>query len=259
MRKSAVVLVALVAALMAPAAFAENGSFETGDFSGWAVDVPTGDAAVLPGGAPGGGSNFGGVTAGSQDEWQSISTTVSLQAGDAVGAAALFYNAEVPEECYYDDVAEVVVMLDGNVVGTIFTANSCASGFSGLGPWGGGQVYVTQDGVYTVVVRVKNIGDSSVSSGVGSDAVAARTPRAAYCAADGNTGADGAKLTAGSFLNLRVGQPAKDPSYAGATLARFVEGKGLTCDTPPAGYVQKGLAGDAQHVPDGLYAYFTAA
>ena len=259
MRKSAVVLVALVAAVMAPAAFAENGSFETGDFSGWAVDVPSGDAAVMPGGAPGGGSYFGGVTAGSQDEWQSISTTVSLQAGDAVGAAALFYNAEVPEECYYDDVAEVVVMLDGNVVGTIFTANSCASGFSGLGPWGGGQVYVTQDGVYTVVARVKNIGDSSVSSGVGIDAVAARTPRAAYCAADGNTGADGAKLTAGSFLNLRVGQPAKDPSYAGATLARFVEGKGLTCDTPPAGYVQKGLAGDAQHVPDGLYAYFTAA
>ena len=78
--------------------------------------MPSGDAAVMPGGAPGGGSYFGGVTAGSQDEWQSISTTVSLQAGDAVGAAALFYNAEVPEEGYCDDVAEVVVMLDGNVV-----------------------------------------------------------------------------------------------------------------------------------------------
>jgi len=89
------------------------------------------------------------------------------------------------------------------------------------------------------------------------DAVAARTPRAAYRAADGNTGTDGAKLTVGSFLNLRVGQPARDPSYAGATLARLVEGKRLTCDTPPAGFVQKGLAGDAQHVPDGLYAYVT--
>ena len=89
--------------------------------------------------------------------------------------------------------------------------------------------------------------------------VAAGTPRAAYCAADGNTGTDGAKLTVGSFLNLRVGQPARDPSYAGATLARLVEGKRLTCDTPPAGFVQKGLAGDAQHVPDCLYAYVTVA
>jgi hypothetical protein len=259
MRKSAVVLVALAAAFVAPAAFAENGSFESGDFSGWAVDVPSGDAAVMPGGAPGGGSYFGGVTAGDEDEWQSISTNVSLQAGDAVSAAALFYNAEVPGECGYDDVAEVVVMLDGNVVATIFAASSCATGFSGLGPWGGGQVYVDQDGVYTVVARVKNVGDSSVSSGVGIDAVAARTPRAAYCAADGNTAPDGSKLVAGSFLNLRVGQPAKDPGYTGATLARFVEGKGLTCDAAPAGYVQKGLAGDAQHVPDGLYAYYAAA
>ena len=91
------------------------------------------------------------------------------------------------------------------------------------------------------------------------DPVAAGTPRAAYCAADGNTGTDGAKLTAGSFLNLRVGQPARDPSYAGATLARLVEGKRLTCDTPPAGFVQKRLAGDAQHVPDRLYAYVTVA
>ena len=259
MRKSAVVLVALVAAVMAPVALADNGSFETGDFSGWTVDAPTGSATVQPGGAPGGGSYYGAVGAGSQEQWQSIATSVSLQAGDAVSAAALFYNAEVPEECYYDDAAEVVVLLDGNVVGTLFAANACAADFSGAGPWGGGQVYVSQDGVYTVVARVKNVGDSVVSSQVWLDAVAARTPRAAYCAADGNTGADGSKLTAGSFLNLRVGQPAKDPSYTGATLARFVDGKGLTCDAPPAGYVQKGLAGDAQHVPDGLYAYFAAA
>jgi len=90
------------------------------------------------------------------------------------------------------------------------------------------------------------------------DAVAARTPRAAYCAADGTTGTDGAKLTAGSFLNLRVGQP-RIRATPGATLARLVEGKRLTCDTPPAGFVQKRLAGDAQHVPDRLYAYVTVA
>ena len=45
----------------------------------------------------------------------------------------------------------------------------------------------------------------------------------------------------------------------GATPARFVRCNGLTCDAAPAGYVQKGLADDAQHVPDGLYPYFAAA
>jgi len=44
-----------------------------------------------------------------------------------------------------------VALLDGNVVGTIFTANACASPGQSIGPWSGGQVYVSQDGVYTVV------------------------------------------------------------------------------------------------------------
>jgi hypothetical protein len=245
---------------MAPAALADNGSFETRDFTNWTVDTPSGSAAVLPGGAPGGGSYFGTVGAGAQEQWQSIATTVSLQAGDAVSAAALFYNAESDgEKCFFDGVAQVVVLLDGNVVATLFAANACALPGQSAGPWSGGQVYASQDGVYTVVAQVKNVGDSAVASQVWLDAVSARTPRAAYCAAGGNTAPDGSKLTAGSFLDLRVGQPAKDPSYAGATLARFVEGKGLTCDAAPPGYVQKGLAGDAQHVPDGLYAYYAAA
>jgi hypothetical protein len=260
MRKSAALLAVLAAALLAPAALADNGSFESGDFTGWSVDAPTGSASVLAGGAPGGGSFYGAVGAGAVGEYQSIATAVSLQAGDAVGAAALFVNAENDgEKCFYDDQAEVVVLLDGNVVGTIFAANACASPGQSIGPWSGGQIYVSQDGVYTVVARVRNIGDSAVASQVWLDAVAARTPRAAYCAAAGNTLPNGAAVVPGSFLELRPGQPEKDSHYAGATLARFVEGKGLTCDAAPAGYVQHGLAGDAQHVPIGLYAYFTAS
>ena len=80
-----------------------------------------------------------------------------------------------------------------------------------------------------------------------------------YCAASGNTTPSGSAITPGAFLELRPGQPAKDAHYTGATIARFVQGTGLTCDAAPAGYVQKGLAGDAQHVPDGLYPYFAAA
>ena len=91
------------------------------------------------------------------------------------------------------------------------------------------------------------------------DPVAAGTPRAAYCAADGTTGTDGAKLTAGSFLNLRVGQPARDPSYAGCHTRAVGRGQARDVRHSACGFVQKGLAGDAQHVPDCLYAYVTVA
>jgi hypothetical protein len=110
-------------------------------------------------------------------------------------------------------VAEVVVLLDGNVVGTIFGATACGSPGQSVGPWGGDQVYVQQDGVYTVVARVKNVGDGAVASQVWLDAVAARTPRAAYCAASGTTMSSGSAITPGAFLELRPGQPAMDAQY----------------------------------------------
>jgi len=113
--------------------------------------------------------------------------------------------------------------------------------------------------VYTVVARVKNVGDGAVASQVWLDAVAARTPRAAYCAASGTTMPSGSAITPGAFLELRPGQPAIDAHYTRGDDARFVRCNGLTCDAAPAGYVQKGLAYDAQHVPDGLYLYFAAA
>ena len=52
------------------------------------------------------------------------------------------------------------------------------------------------------------------------------------------------------------GPTSRRKDYTGATLASFVEGKGLTCDAPPAGYVRDGLAGGAQQVPRGLYAHY---
>ena len=50
MRKFAALLAAALAMVMAPIALAGNGSFETGDFTDWSVDAPSGDATVLPGG-----------------------------------------------------------------------------------------------------------------------------------------------------------------------------------------------------------------
>jgi hypothetical protein len=60
----------------------------------------------------------------------------------------------------------------------------------------------------------------------------------------------------GLFLDLVYGQPAVDQRYATATPALFIEGRGITCDPPPAGYVASGFAGDEQHVPGGAYPFY---
>lgn len=83
--------------------------------------------------------------------------------------------------------------------------------------------------------------------------------RGGYCTVPGNTNPyTGAALTPGTFVNLAQAQVTSDPSYAGVVPAIYVEGKGLTCDAPPAGYTQHGLAGDDQKVGSGLYPYYTA-
>lgn len=84
--------------------------------------------------------------------------------------------------------------------------------------------------------------------------------RGGYCTVAGNTNPfTGEALVPGTFVNLEQKQVTSDPSYAGVVPAIYVEGTGLTCDAPPAGYTQHGLAGDDQHVGSGLYPYYTAA
>jgi hypothetical protein len=55
-----------------------------------------------------------------------------------------------------------------------------------------------------------------------------------YCAAAGNTDANGNPLGLGQTLNLEFGQPATDKHYAGATLGFWVKDVGLTCQLTPA-------------------------
>jgi hypothetical protein len=58
------------------------------------------------------------------------------------------------------------------------------------------------------------------------------------------------------FVNLALGQPGVDPMYEGAVLARYVEGKGITCNAPPAGWVAFTTAPDEFGVPGRLYTYW---
>jgi hypothetical protein len=55
-----------------------------------------------------------------------------------------------------------------------------------------------------------------------------------YCAAAGNTDANGNPLGVGQTLNLKYGEPDQDKRYAGATLGFWVQGAGLTCQLTPA-------------------------
>jgi hypothetical protein len=74
-----------------------------------------------------------------------------------------------------------------------------------------------------------------------------------YCSVSGNTWPNGDPIPPGTFLQLITDQPKNDFHYTGAQPAIFVQGMGITCDSPPAGYVQQGYATDDMHVPGGVY------
>ncbi len=82
-------------------------------------------------------------------------------------------------------------------------------------------------------------------------------PRGAYCTVAGNSSDSGVPLQPGTFVNLDDGQALSDPHYAGATPAEFVQGVGLTCGAPPAGYSQHGFATADMNVDAGVYPYYS--
>jgi hypothetical protein len=88
-----------------------------------------------------------------------------------------------------------------------------------------------------------------------SGAAAPPVSRMAYCSVAGDTWPDGTSIAAGTFLNLEQNQPSTDSNYKGAQPAIFVEGKGLTCDPPPAGDTLQGTY-DGPETADGVYPYY---
>jgi hypothetical protein len=256
---------ALLAAAPALAEEPPNGSFETGTLDGWTASTSgSGAASVEPGGAPGQGSFFGQVIAGPEGEYQSLSKSFAATEGDTVVVWGAFFNAEDEEHAcddVYNDDGQVLVYLNGELIATIVSDNSCdALSFGTSGRWVAGLVTLPADGVVTVVARVRNVGDGSVASAVGIDGLGRRWPHRAYCSVEGNTHPfTGQPIAPGTFLDLKANQPLKDPNYKGAVPAIYVEGKGLTCDAPPAGYVLDGLAGEDKHVSADFYPYYRPA
>jgi hypothetical protein len=79
-----------------------------------------------------------------------------------------------------------------------------------------------------------NVAVSVVYHGACGGPVPQGPDRYIYCAAAGNTDANGNPLGVGQTLNLKWGEPAGDKHYTGATLGFWVQGVGLTCQLTPA-------------------------
>jgi uncharacterized surface protein with fasciclin (FAS1) repeats len=153
----------------------------------------------------------------------------------------------------YHVVAAKVTLTTAKTMSAATTLDEAKVGLSLVGE----SVYVNNAKVVTPDIAA----DNGVIQGIDTVLMplAARklsTSSAGYCAVAGNTWPTGKPIPAGSFLSLNRGQPTWDYHYVGAVPAFFIEGMGITCDPPAAGYVQKGRAPGSLHVPSNLYPYF---
>jgi hypothetical protein len=291
---AAVAAVFVIAGLTAGAATAAtivNGDFETGDFSGWTVaqnglgawGVTTNGSAVcgLAPHAPRGADAALWDMTDPSDGFLSQSFTVPANGTISVDYA--YWNAAStweqdlggdpysvalfdPNEWLRIDVIAAGAPIDtldpSDIVATIFDSQSGTPTFDQ--DWTTGTVSLAAFAGQSVTFRVVVVNDISCLpvwidnvSVSGGGAPAASVSHAGYCTVAGNTNpSTGAALAPGTFVNLALGQPDADPHYTGAVPAVYVEGKGITCDSPPAGYTQQGFAGNAQHVPSGVYPYY---
>jgi hypothetical protein len=144
-----------------------NGSFETGDLTGWTSSGGGFSTGVSGGGAPGQGSWFGGANAStSSNVFGGVSQTAFGPAGRIFGWAR-FIDGEVPScpdgDIGIDDQARVMV---GGVV--VFSASSNTTSTTGWTPW---SVQVNSTGARAVAAQVQNTSDSACDSEIHIDGV----------------------------------------------------------------------------------------
>ena len=123
----------------------------------------------------------------------------------------------------------------------VSTADSVGYEICGAGSadfYAGGQAWGSMDGG-------ASWSDIGGDAGFATYMLPPRVTRLGYC-------------LAGRFLDLVAGQPDADSTYAGAVMAIFVRGKGITCDPPPAGFTQQGRTSDKESVGAGTYMLYAA-
>jgi hypothetical protein len=277
---AAMVMLVPAALAAAPQQLLVNGSFETGNFTGWGTHdlaSPFSPLGVVGAGvgylfttAPTDGSyvadnGFDGGGPGTIAIWQDV----SIPAGDQA-TLTFDWHAAWDMCCYGASLnrkLDFVVEPGGggtplqttNLVTTDFATTAvddtgARSSTFDLSAYAGSTIRVKVQATipqnYTGPAHMQ-VDNFSLLAQSRSTPVAAR---GAYCSVAGNSNPfSGAAITPGTFLNLEAGQADTDSHFAGATPAIFVKGTGLTCDPPPAGYIRSGFADDRVDMAGGLY------
>ena len=165
-------LVPLVALLIAGsgivwAATVANGSFETGDLTGWSTVIPTNGfisiVSSADGETPKDGALFARLKTNGPGSFTILSQSVTVSAGDEVSGYAYFADAEGLGNCFFNDTAEVTV---GETI--VFSANSCLTSTK---PWTLWTHTFGAAGTFLIEAKITNGGDTYVDSFMGLDAV----------------------------------------------------------------------------------------
>ena len=274
---AAMVMLVPAALAAAPQQLMVNGSFETGDFTGWGTqDLAVPYYALGVRGA--GSSNFGFTRAPTDGSYVADSGFD----GGGPGTIAIWQDVSIPAG------DQATLTFDWRAAWSMFGLSRTLDFV--VEPGGGGTPLQT-----TNLVTTPNNTSTSLDTGAQSStfdlsayagstirvkvlatipqnftgpahmqvdnfsllAQSTSTPvaaRGAYCSVAGNSNPfSGAAITPGTFLNLEAGQADTDSHYTGATPAIFVKGTGLTCDPPPPGYIRSGFADDRVDMAGGLY------
>jgi hypothetical protein len=159
-----------------------NGSFETGDFSGWNVTVPPGATARVvteydsPHPPPATysakqGNYFALLMNGQQNVYTIVSQPFHVSGVGVVISGWSFFKTE--DYLPFDDESKVEITVNSGpqILATLFQAKVSTVGNYGGTPWTYWSYAFTSDGDYTIQARITNIGDSAVPSYLGLDAV----------------------------------------------------------------------------------------
>ncbi|MCX6764457.1 MAG: hypothetical protein NTU58_01990 [Candidatus Nealsonbacteria bacterium] len=141
-----------------------NGGFETGDTTGWTV---TGQNAVVGSYVsdqnttynPVEGNKFLVLTAGQQNVYTIASQQITLSAGEKLEGWAAF---DAKDYLPFDDDAAVVVVSGGSI--TPWSASVAGTGNYGETPWTHWSFTAPSAGVYTLELKVENVGDGILPS-----------------------------------------------------------------------------------------------
>ncbi|MGM0653229.1 MAG: hypothetical protein ACQES4_10690 [Bacillota bacterium] len=148
-----------------------NGSFETGDFTGWSLTGPVEKHLVVSSYTsyegtiyePVEGSFFAVLTSGGLGEgvYNIISQEITISAGDYITGYAAF---DTTDYMPFNDDAAIVIINSMGEEETIWEESVSSVGDFGETPWTFWSWTAPEDGVYTLELRVRNIGDDGVDS-----------------------------------------------------------------------------------------------